>query len=263
VQEPHVRADIEFRKLYSLVFKYCSGIAHFAGYSIEQFNVLYPGLTNIKHQVIPHHNYASMPNSTSKTEARRKLQIDPEAKVMLVFGFVKEHEKWLIQEAYNAIPGENKVLIAPGWKIVRPEIKWIRLREWVFQYRKWKASLNKQFRVNLGFISDHDAQYYCNASDFLLTPRIHELNSGNITFGFTFGLVVMGKDSADIGEILKETGNPVFKVGDKSSIQQAVIKVLNLAAEGYGEQNRQLAINEWATDKIGVQYVQLYERAIL
>jgi len=259
VQEPHVRKDIEFQKLYSLVFSYCSGVAHFANYSIGQFKALYPGLNHIQHQVIPHHNYASLPIEVDRNQARKKLNIHPEARVMLVFGFVKEHEKKLIQDAFDAIPGDNKVLLAPGWKILRPKIKWIRLREWVFKYKKWKASLNKQYRIDLGFIADTDAQFYCMAADFLLTPRIYELNSGNITFGFSFGMVVIGKDNADIGEILKETGNPVFNVNSPGSVKRAVTQALLLADQGYGKTNKELALREWGIDKIGLQYLQLYK----
>lgn len=150
VQEPHVRIDDEFRKLYNTVFSYCNGMAHFASFSIQQFKDFYPDLKQITHKVIPHHNYTSMPNTTTREVARKKMEIRQDAKVMLVFGMIKEREKEVIKTAFEAIPGTNKVLLAPGWKIPKPNIKWIRLREWVHKYQIKQAAKNKVFRINIG-----------------------------------------------------------------------------------------------------------------
>jgi len=258
VQEPHVRTDDEFKKLYLTVFSYCSGIAHFANFSISQFKSFYPELEHIDHQVIPHQNYTSLPNDISREQARSNLNINKNAKVMLVFGMVKEREKQLIQTAFNAMPSHNKVLLAPGWQTKRRPIKWIRLREWVFNYELKKALKNKKFRTNLGFIKEQDAQNYCNAADLLLIPRIDELNSGNITLGFTFGLVVLGRNGGDIGEILKETGNPVFDPADDKSIKIAVNSSLNLAQDNHGLKNKEIALQEWGIDTISKKYMSLY-----
>jgi hypothetical protein len=262
VQGPHTRDDAEFRELYRLTMTYCSAVAHFGKFSIEQFKAFYPEINLSNHKVIPHHNYASLPNNATKQEARKKLRINKSSRVMLVFGAVKENEKELILEAFKAIPGNNKVVLSPGWKITRKSIKWIRMREWVFQYQKWIASQNKKHRKDLGFIDDNDAQYYCNASDFLFIPRTNELNSGNITFGCTFGLVVVGKDTADIGEILNETGNPVFRVGDSQSLKKAILSAIALADNNKGNENKSLALSEWSIDKIALQYINLYKSSL-
>ena len=258
VQEPHVRTNNEFKKLYQTVFSYCSGIAHFANFSISQFQSFYPELDNIIHQVIAHQNYVSLPNDISKQEARSNLNIKSDAKVMLVFGMVKEREKQLIQTAFNAMPNHTKVLLAPGWKTKRRHIKWIRLREWIFNYELKKALENNNFRTNLGFIEEENAQNYCNAADILLIPRIDELNSGNITLGFTFGLVVLGRNSGDIGEILKETINPVFDPADDKSIKVAIENSLNLARDTHGLKNKELALKQWGIDTISKKYISLY-----
>jgi hypothetical protein len=177
---------------------------------------------------------------------------------MLVFGMIKEREKGLIMDGFDAIPGTNKVLLAPGWKVPKPDIKWIRLREWLHRYQVRKAARSKMICVNRGFVEEGDAQYYCHAADFLLIPRTSELNSGNIAFGFTFGLVVVGKSDADIGEILLETGNPVFEVGSAQSLADAVRRALVLAQKGHGQKNRELALAKWGIDRIGKLYCDLY-----
>ena len=254
VQFPHVRHDEEFLKLYKAVASYCDTIVHFANYSIQQFKQWYPDLDNIKHIVIPHHNYASLPNTSTKQQARDHLNINSGKRVMLVFGSIKEHEKPLIKTAFNAIPGKNKVLLAPGWKIPRRKISYIRLRELVWNFEVWIAKQNSKFRTNLGFIKEKDAHYYLNAADFLFIPRTSELNSGNITLGCTFGLVVVGADTADIGEVLKETGNPTFTVGNSKSVVNAIKKAFELTLLNHGQNNKNNALNYWDIKTISKQY---------
>ena len=254
VQFPHVRHDEEFLKLYKAVASYCDTIVHFANYSIEQFKQWYPDLEHIKHVVIPHQNYASLPNNSTKQEAREYLNIDKSGKVMIVFGGIKDHEKPLIKKAFNAIPDKNKVLLAPGWKILRRKISYIRLRECVWNFEVWMAKNNNRFRTNLGFIKEEDAHYYLNAADFLFIPRTSVLNSGNITLGFTFGLVVVGTDTADIGEILKETGNPTFTVGNSKSVANAIKKAFELTLLNHGQNNKNYALNYWDVKTISKQY---------
>jgi hypothetical protein len=257
VQEPHVRADDEFKRWYRTVLSYCDGVAHFADFSIDQFKEFYPDFDPI-HRIIPHQNYASLPNTSTREEARASFGISEDDVVMLVFGFIKEHEKALIKQAFDAIPQKSKVLLAPGWKIQRRQIAYIRLREWIFKLQTWLATRRKKMRINLGFVEEADVHRYCNAADFLFIPRTNELNSGNITLGFTFGLVVVGKNSADIGELLMETGNPTFEPANPASVREAIIKAVVLSGQGHGVGNSELAFSEYGIDKVARQYCNLY-----
>jgi len=259
VQYPHVRHDAEFLKLYQTVVSYCETIVHFANYSVQQFKEWYPNLVHIKHVVIPHHNYDSLPNNSTKKTARSYLGIDSNSHVILVFGKIKENEKPIIKKAFKAIPSKNKVLLAPNWKIQRRKISYIRLREWVWKLEKWWASKNKNFRTNLGFIKEADAHYYLNAADFLFIPRTNELNSGNITLGCTFGLVVVGKDTEDIGEILKDTGNPTFTVGDDKSLEDAIFLAIKLVAKKHGKINQKISLSLWNVVTIVNKYIESYK----
>lgn len=262
VQYPHLRHDEDYLELYRMVTSYCDVVVHFANYSIQQFKEFYPEHVNVKHVVIPHHNYASIPNTSTQSEARKALGIPKEANVMLVFGAVKENEKVLIEKAFGFISNENKVLLAPGWKINRRKIGYIRLREWVWKWDKWKAAQNKRKRINLGFIKDEEAHLYLNAADFLFIPRTNELNSGNITLGCTFGKVVVGKKGSDIGELLEKTGNPTFEVGNDRSLKEAIENTYYLIDQNHGEKNKKTAFEEWNVPKIAKMYYDTMKKAI-
>lgn len=262
VQYPHRRHDEEFLKLYRFVTSYCDTVVHFANFSVRQFKEFYPEHINIRHIVIPHHNYASLPNNSDKFSARRKLGINEKDNVMLVFGLIKDNERELINKAFDCIPGKYKVLLAPKWEVKRRKIGYIRLRELVWKFEKWLAKQNRRRRIDKGFISEDEAHYYLNAADFLFIPRTNELNSGNITLGFTFGLVVVGKSDSDIGEILQETNNPTFEVGNDESLKSAIIKALLLNDTNQGQKNKEIAIMKWNVNLISQQYIDEMNFAI-
>lgn len=262
VQYPHARHDKDFLDLYRLVTSYCDTVIHFASYSIQQFKEFYPEHAGIEHVVIAHHNYESLPNTISRKEARKELKINQADKVMLVFGLIKEHEKALIEQAYGFIPGKDKVLLAPKWEVTRRKISYIRLREWVWNFEKWVAKQNNRRIIDKGFVEEENAQIYLNAADFLFIPRTNELNSGNITLGCTFGLIVVGKKGSDIGEILEETGNPTFEVGHDQSLQSAIERVYQLKTINHGEKNKALALTEWSVPLISKQYIDVMKHAV-
>lgn len=262
VRAPHKRDDEEFTQLYKTVFQYCTGMAHFAHFSIEQYHNYFPTITTPLHVVIPQHNHVSLPNNSNKESARKELNINTDANVLMCFGLVKENEKELIRQAYRAIPGNKKVLLAPGWKVARRNIGYIRLREWVFKLETWFLKQNKRKRLNLGFIPDEMAHLYCNAADVLLIPRTNELFSGNISLAFTFGLVVVGKNDSNIGEILSEYENPTFEVGNEHSLKIAIKKAFKLSEDKYGEMNRKIAKADWSIQKISDLYNSFYNQAI-
>lgn len=262
VRAPHKRDDVEFTRLYQTVFEYCIGMSHFAKFSIEQYKDYFPSIETSLHVVIPQHNHVSLPNTSNKQSARKELKIDKDANVLMCFGLVKENEKLLINQAYQAIPGTNKMLLAPGWKIQKRNVGYIRLREWILKFENWLVKQNQSKRINLGFIPDERAHLYCNAADVLLIPRTNELFSGNISLAFTFGLVVVGKNDSNIGEILMNYDNPTFEVGNEDSLNEAITKAFALAEQGHGEKNRRIALEKWSIQSIANSYEMFYEKAI-
>lgn len=261
VRAPHSRDDKEFKDLYHMVFGYCTAMTHFAKFSIEQYDLYFPDVPVPIHRVIPQHKHTSLPNTSSRESARKTLGIAPYAKVLLCFGTIKENEKALIKRAYHAITAKQKVLLAPAWKVNRRKIGYIRLREWVWKLEQWWASKNRSFRINMGFIPEDEAHLFCNAADVLLIPRTDELFSGNISLAFTFGLVVLGKDDANIGEILKTYHNPTFRVGDMDSLENAIKEAFELAHNGLGAKNKLVADGEWSIENTINRYKSFYKDA--
>ena len=258
--------DPAWERLYELVYRYCDGVAHFANASIDEFRERYATTTFVRgepvHAAIPHHNYSSLPNTVSREEARRRLGVSNGAKVMLVFGAIRnDAERQLILDTFHSLKIPRKLLLVSRWRETLKPIRWIRLKYWLRDLIRLGHRLNPLYHFHYGFVEEADTQLYLNAADVLFIPRFHVLNSGNVTLGMTFGRVVVGPDSWDVGELLRETGNPVFDPDRPETAINAMEEGFRLAEEGrIPAANRERALAEWTPEKCAEKYVALYER---
>jgi glycosyltransferase involved in cell wall biosynthesis len=115
---------------------------------------------------------------------------------------------------------------------------------------------------NYGLVTNKLLSLQFAASDVVLIQRKKVLNSGNLPMGFYFGKVVVGPDRGNVGEILRETGNPVFDPDDENSVARAVREAFTLAEQGKGEENRLYAEKNWSPDICARAIVQAYEQAL-
>ena len=266
---PHeALVDPMWERMYAMFYRYADGVAHFAQASIDEFRQRYIGTEWFQgreplHAIIPHHNYTSLPNTVSRAEARRRLGIGSGARVVLVFGAIRnDAERELVLRTFRSLRCGHKLLLVSRWRERLRKISWIRLKYWVRDLTRLIYRLHPSNQFNYGFVEETDTQLYLNAADVLFIPRLWVLNSGNITLGMTFGRVVVGPDSWDVGQLLRETGNPVFDPDHPETAAAALEEGLRLAREGkVGTANRELALREWGADTCAAKYLALYQQA--
>lgn len=268
---PHdALSDPIWEKMYETFYSYADGVAHFAQASIDEFRERYQETTwrsgrEPEHLIIPHQNYTSLPNETNQREARNRLGIPQDASVILVFGAIRngDTERDLILNTFKNINIPRKLLLVSSWREKLRTIKWIRLKYWVRDWTRLYYRLHPSYHFNYGFIEEKDAQYYLHAADVLMIPRLKVLNSGNVTLAMTFGKVVVGPDSWDVGELLRETGNPVFDTDRPETAVAAIEEGFRLAKEGrVGSLARERALRDWTIEKCGAMYVDLFRKVV-
>ncbi len=214
--------------------------------------------------IVPHHNYTSLPNEVSRSEARHRLGIANNSRVMLVFGAIRnDEERDLILKTFGSLKQKRKVLLVSKWRETLAKVSWIRLKYWLRDLNRLYYRLHPRYKFNYGFVEEEDTQLYLNAADVLFIPRLKVLNSGNITLGMTFGKVVVGPDSWDVGELLRETGNPVFDPDKPEMAAAAVDRAFQLVEEGkVGPANQKLALEHWSADQCAEKYFQFFQRLV-
>ena len=256
--------DPQWEKMYEAVYRHVHGVVHFAQASVDEFRKRYAATKFVhgppEHAIVPHHNYMSLPNQISRSEARRRLGIAENSRVMLVFGAIRnDEERDLILTTFQGLRQKHKILLVSKWRETLAKVSWIRLKYWLRDLNRLYYRWHSSYKFNYGFVEEVDTQLYLNAADVLFIPRLKVLNSGNITLGMTFGKVVVGPDSWDVGQLLRETGNPVFDPDRPETAIAAVEKGLRLAEEGQiGPANQKLALEQWSAEQCADRYVAFF-----
>ncbi len=263
---PHdAREDPAWDRLYETFYRYADGVVHFARASLDEFRHRYRDTAfyrgrEPRHAIIPHQNYASLPNQLTRSEARARLGIPARAAVMLVFGAIRSaSERQLIWETFHRMDVPGKILLVSCWREQLAQVDWIRLKYWIRDLTRFYYRLHPRYHFNYGFVEEADTQIYLNAADVLFIPRLRVLNSGNVTLGMTFGRVVVGPDSWDVGELLRDTGNPVFDPDRPATAAAAMVEGFRLAGDGgIGAANQARALREWRAGRCAEKYVTFF-----
>jgi beta-1,4-mannosyltransferase len=253
----HYQNTDGYGRLYTLVYRNSDTVVHLGKASIDVFKTRYGNDPNIRHVVIPHGDFSYFPNHVSKITARKWLALNDEDFVILSFGKIRHREEleYILRGFYN-FQYKNKFLIVAG-RLSWPGKRYLRL------YNIIRKKISIPLKINDGLISDYHLQYFYNAADVAVIPRLKILNSGNVPLGFTFGKVVVGPDTGVVGEILRETGNPVFIPGNTTSMVDAFKRSVNLVAQRKGEQNKLYASENWNWNRIARKHIEAYESLVL
>lgn len=265
---PHYLSSPLYFELYQRVFELVDGFIHLGGsseallrktYRLDNFNVL--------HKEIPHGNYSSIGEIVKKSAAREAMGIDSFKPTMLVVGGIRHNlELHLILRFYKALRGVNGQLLFS----CKYTLKKLRLfgrdrspnRVSAEVYKRVSRSTLKilpSLFVYPAPISQTNLAHLLSASDILLIPRFHPLNSGNVPLGFSFENVVIGPNFGNVGTLLKKFGNCVFEPESKGCHLQSVIEdAVALSRSGKGLANKYVSDQLWSWDRVGELTCQFY-----
>ena len=252
--------DEKIKSFMEYIYNHCDAMIHLGNYSYNYYiNKLDK---KIKHFIIPHHIYDSVYKfSLDKSVARKKLNIPFDANVLLCFGiFRNDNERRLVLKAWKRAKIENKYLLAPTFYHIN-----MRRRNIIFLFLQRMKAWYYRFRgVHLTneFIPHDRVETYLCASDILMIQRVVILNSGNLSLGFHAQKVVVGPKIGNVGEILEETGNPVFNPNDISSVAKAIQEGFRLKDTDLPQKNHEYAMKNWNVSLIARKHIEAYQEIL-
>lgn len=255
---PHTIIDKNVISLYNIIYRSCDLFLHMGSYSLHMLKSQYP---NAKHYILPHHTYDTIYKfERQKDLCRNYLRIPENYFCILCFGeFRTDQERNLILDLKNIIP-KDVFFITPGFfrqkLLSKHPIKTIQNFIKTIKYRRKGIEFNRKF-INIA-----DTEKYFCATDIVMIQRIDILNSGNLPMAFAAGKVVIGPDTGNVGEILKQTGNPTFIPNNLYSIIDAINKAQELVSSGKGQWNKAYAEKHWTTDIITQQLIYYYNKIL-
>ncbi|MCB9227872.1 MAG: hypothetical protein H6578_11990 [Chitinophagales bacterium] len=258
-----------FKQLYDLINTNASGIIHMAKYSLDEYKIHYPK-KNVEHTIIPHGWYNNIPNIIDKKSARNFLNIDKNTFVILAFGAIRNiKEENFIIKAFKQLNHKDKLLIIPrGY--YNNEILLYRFLDFIkfplYKYitkKKSKRLSTNKIQWNQEFTAIDKIQYYFNAADIILIPRLNILNSGNVPMAFYFKKPVIGPNKGNVGYILNETNNLVFNTDDITTLTTKFEDGITYSKSSKGQENYEYAKTNWNWETIGKNHLEFYNKLLL
>ena len=212
--------------------------------------------------VVPHHIYDNVFSfSVSQQEARQRLHIPTDKKIILSFGkFRTEEERNFVLSIKDSslFTLHSSLFLMPGF--YRQTLHTWNPKKLVTRLYHTLYYRLKGIQFSNEVIPDDMMQYYFCAADVVLIQRLDILNSGNLPMAFHAGKVVVGPDVGNIGPILHETGNFTF---DPEHTESAIDALKNaLEATSKGKENKVYASKHWSSDFIAATFLRYYQQTM-
>lgn len=168
----------------------------------------------------PHPIYDSYNEAVSKEEACKKLQLDPDKKYLLFFGFIREYKglDWLLEAmADERIRNAGIELIAAGEyydKTVEANNNSI----------VEKYGLQNRVHLKTDFISNSEVRYYFSAADLVVQPYKHATQSGITQIAYHFEKPMVVTNVGGLAEVVPDGKVGFIAEPNPASIADAILK---------------------------------------
>jgi glycosyltransferase involved in cell wall biosynthesis len=222
---PHEKrtGDISLTKYF---LNKCTGFVVLNEESKRQLLSIMPDAKYIVH---PHPLYDHYGEREDKTEARTKLGIAQDKKVILFFGLIRDYKGLdLLIEAMKELDDSYLLLIAG-------EVygKFDKYNELI-----GKHSLQSKIKLNLNYIPDKELPLYFSAADVCVLPYRSGTQSGIVAVSYHFGLPVIVTDTGGLKEMVEEgkTGLVVPKP-EPEQLSQAIAKFMKIKNKSQFQSN--------------------------
>ena len=175
--------------------------------------------------VIPHGNYLSYPNTSSRAEARARLGVPASAFVYLFVGQIRPYKG--VEEllrAFARLPDPDAMLVIAG-NVHSPEYA-----------RDIQDMAEEDARVMLhaAYVPEEDLQYYMNAGDVCVLPYRHVTTSGAAMLAFSFGKPVVAPALGAFPDLLREERGLLYDPEGASALLEALRRARSLDLAGGG-----------------------------
>ncbi len=254
---PHNSKELS-ESLYKMVYGCADAIIHLGNYSKENLSS-----DNAINEVILHPNYNSLISENNNQNLKELFKIPNQAKVLLSFGAIrKQKEEDLLIDAFQKFQKNNKNVYLVICNPIFPSKK-VGYRSSVISRLKWERKKYLYDKTNIIFaeskVPNEKLNSYMDLSDVIITPRFEVLNSGVVFLAMTYGKPIVAPDTGNITEIMNKTGNPLFEIGNKKSLSQAIDMAFS-QEEKLGKGNKDFSDQYCDVEDIALQHFHIYSK---
>ena len=187
--------------------------------------------------VIPHGNYLHMLAPMPKPEeAKARLEIPADAKVLLFFGQIKDVKglDLLVQAMSDVLKKHPEALLLIAGKLWKTDFS-------LYQNKIDELGIADSCRKHIRYIKDDEVPLYYASAELVVLPYRHIYQSGVVLMAMSYGKAVLVSDIPGMTEIVSKGVNGfVFHQGDVGDLAIQINAALDeddvrahLAQQGY------------------------------
>ena len=178
-------------------------------------------------QFVPHPLYDNFGEIISKEEARKKLVINQEDKVILFFGFIRKYKGLdILLEAFKVLILESKI----------KSLKLLIAGEFYEDEKNYQELLNdpaikNDLILHTNFISDSEVKYYLCAADCVVQPYRSATQSGVTPLAYHFEKPMIVTNVGGLPSLVPDRKVGLIAEPDAKSIAEKIIEYFELGEE--------------------------------
>jgi glycosyltransferase involved in cell wall biosynthesis len=203
--------------------------------------------------VIPHGHYqGAYADSVSRTEARHRLGLPEDVRVVAFVGWVRPYKGVAeLVEAFGRVDEPAARLLIAGQALDDGYAS--RLRE--------LAAADPRVQITLGFVPDEELQVYLRAADVVAAPFLEILTSGSVLLAMSFERAVIAPRRGCVAETLDEAGGLLYEPHDPAGLESALRTAMTADLEAMGRHNG-ASLGRFAWPRIAAATRAVYESVL-
>ncbi|MFA5119236.1 MAG: glycosyltransferase family 4 protein [Candidatus Omnitrophota bacterium] len=215
------------------------------------------GIVETKIRIIAHGNYNYFLKNINKLEARAKVGLSLNKKILLLIGNIRKGKG--VETSVSSLkflrPNDNVILLIAGKLSKGFDIN--KLNEVIL-----KNNLQKSVLLKTGFIEDSMLEYFYRCADIVLVPYEEAYESGVLKYAFSCELPVIVSNLKEFSDFAKDGDNClIFDSGnaeDLSSKIEILLKDGNFA-KSLASNAKQYSDKEWGWNDVAKKTVKIYK----
>jgi glycosyltransferase involved in cell wall biosynthesis len=201
--------------------------------------------------VIPHGHYGGRyPDTLSRADARARLGLPDEARVVTFVGWVREYKG--VRELVEAVARVDD----PSLRLV---VAGRAVDEAYAAALHRLARADPRVRLELGFVPDEDLQVYLRAADVVAAPFLEVFTSGSVLLAMSFGRAVIAPRRGCVADTVDDAGGLLYDAADADGLERALRQSLTADLAAMGRHN-EASLDRFAWPRIAAATLEVYER---
>jgi glycosyltransferase involved in cell wall biosynthesis len=179
--------------------------------------------------IIPHGHYqGAYPDTVSRDEARARLGLPDDARVISFVGWVRSYKGvFELMEAFGKLESPEARLVIAG-----------RAVDGAYGARVAAAAKgDERIILELGFVPDDELQVYLRAADVVATPFLEIFTSGSVLLAMSFERAVIAPRRGCVVDTLDEAGGILYDADDPQGLEGALRVAMDEDLESMGRHN--------------------------